>query len=97
MAVKLWLGWLSNAENIHELLRWIARGKHLSRFRRWMFASGLAASIYHLWRVRNLALWEDNVHSIDCTVRHIKMDVKNRGYNFVKNRISESDKIWFEN
>ncbi|XP_062119292.1 uncharacterized protein LOC133833047 [Humulus lupulus] len=96
MVVKLWLGWLSNAENIHELLRWIARGKHLSRFRRWMFASGLAATTYHLWRVRNLALWEDKVQSIDCTVRHIKRDVKNRGYNFVKNRISESDKIWFE-
>ncbi|XP_062093872.1 uncharacterized protein LOC133799898 [Humulus lupulus] len=93
--VKLWLDWHSSSENLQGLLRWLARGKGLSRFRKRIFASSLATTTYHLWRVQNLALWEEKFQSVDCTVRHIKRDIKTRGYNFVKNSVSELDKIWF--
>ncbi|XP_062114462.1 uncharacterized protein LOC133825549 [Humulus lupulus] len=93
--IKNWLGWTSKSENLQGLLRWLSRGHGISRFRRGIFAASIGASVYHIWRVRNLSFWEGKVLSTDCIVNCIKRDIKNRGQLLLKNRINMLDRNWF--
>ncbi|XP_062093575.1 uncharacterized protein LOC133799589 [Humulus lupulus] len=61
--IKDWLGWRTAANTIQKLLRWIAKAR-MTRFRKQVYSTTIAALVYHLWWCRNEALWSHKVYRI---------------------------------
>ncbi|KAM6569105.1 hypothetical protein CsatB_017090 [Cannabis sativa] len=75
--IKVWLNWRVVSVSLQGLLRWINRSK-ASKFRRGIFSGTIAALVYHIWKARNLKLWQANTIDPDQVVQEVKWQVKTR-------------------
>lgn len=57
--------------------------------------SVIAAVVYHIWRARNHALWNDVVMLPDVIIRNIQLDVCGRYKSLVDIKWNVEDKLWF--
>ena len=54
----------------------------------------VVASIYMIWKNRNLAYWEDTVHTVEYTVNVIKITFKQRILRIMSKKIKDNEKCW---
>lgn len=69
------------------------RNKHQQKV---AYAS-LAATVYHIWRTRNYALWNDVVWNPDVTIEKIKCEIVIRAKTKICNKWRDRERNWFEN
>ncbi|XP_062119132.1 uncharacterized protein LOC133832866 [Humulus lupulus] len=94
--MKAWLRWSTRAENLGCLLHWIDKAKQISKVRKQIYTVVLAALVYHIWLVRNDALWTHKVWQINRTAQRIQSDVKFRIYHVMPKKAKIIDRDWFE-
>ncbi|XP_021854023.2 uncharacterized protein [Spinacia oleracea] len=75
--VLAWLGFISSRNNLFTLLKWIHRYCKNSFTMKVVYAA-VASTVYQIRKARNLAIWEQFVPSIACTVKTIQVTVKHR-------------------
>lgn len=56
--------------------------------------ASLLATVYSVWRERNNALWNQNVHTIDVPVKDIQSTVKHRVKARLPRRMIDKDIQW---
>ncbi|XP_062118688.1 uncharacterized protein LOC133832345 [Humulus lupulus] len=93
--IKDWLGWHTAASTIPKILRWVAKAR-MTRFRKQVYSTTVAALVYHLWWCRNEALWNHKVYRVSIVVRRIQSNVKNRVRSYMPNKIQHIDQDWFD-
>lgn len=95
--VKTLMQWLQlqDRHQVERLLKQIRRGKY-SRFRKQLIYAVIAASVYHIWQLRNDKIWNNKTVQVEEVVRKIKHDVIARVQCIFPKRISSSDKNWFD-
>ncbi|XP_062118721.1 uncharacterized protein LOC133832388 [Humulus lupulus] len=95
--VQILLGWLEIRTRfctVEGIFKWIKRCK-LSRFKKFVYWSILSSLIYHIWRVRNIAVWEDIVWSVHFMIKKIKWSVYNRILYTVPIGVNGKEWVWF--
>ncbi|XP_062099887.1 uncharacterized protein LOC133805743 [Humulus lupulus] len=91
-AIKGWLHWNAQSINLHRLLHCIYHAKHVSSTYKSIFFSCLAATVYHLWRVRNDVLWNQKLWQVHHTVSRIQRDCKFRLLSIFPCKASRKDR-----
>ena len=76
-AVRKWLDWWSNSNEIWRILRWIQRAK-MTRFRKQVFLASVAGLVYCIWQQRNRKLWQQSKVEGAEIVKKVKALVKMR-------------------
>ncbi|XP_062114229.1 uncharacterized protein LOC133825280 [Humulus lupulus] len=94
-AIKGWLHWNAQSINLHRLLHCIYHAKHVSSTYKSIFFSCLAATVYHLWRVRNDVLWNQKLWQVHHTVSRIQRDCKFRLLSIFPCKASRKDRDFF--
>ncbi|XP_062110644.1 uncharacterized protein LOC133822358 [Humulus lupulus] len=74
--MKEWLGCRAQTENLYKLLQWFSKVKYFSKLRRRFCIAAVSALVYHLWRVRNDALWSCKIWQVNHTLERIKTELK---------------------
>ncbi|KAF4376120.1 hypothetical protein G4B88_025211 [Cannabis sativa] len=69
-SVKDWLEWKTSTNSLLQLAKWTDKSK-LSATRKSIFHAALAAMAYHIWRVRNDALWNQKYLKCKCSNPYI--------------------------
>ncbi|XP_060973953.1 uncharacterized protein LOC133039141 [Cannabis sativa] len=92
--VKDWLEWKTSTNSLLQLAKWTDKSK-LSTTRKSIFHAALAATAYHIWRVRNDALWNQKVWCIRNTVQKIKIDLEYRICHVMPKKAKAIDREWF--
>ena len=87
------MAWDYKGRQLDEVLRWIKNAK-ISKMRKTVLHSFLAACIYHIWRVRNDALWAEKRWNVDNTVHRIAQDFKLRLNIVMPKKAAKVDREW---
>ena len=91
--IKIWLSWNNTSTSVPCLLRDIARNR-VSRFKKQVYATSVAALVYHVWWTRNEALWNHKVTAASVVSHRIQLNVIDRYYcNYSKKR-AQKDREW---
>lgn len=91
--IKRWLKWNNSSTDVPRLLRDIDHSR-VSRFKKQVYASSVAAMVYHVWWTRNEAFWKKKVTAVSVVCHRIQLNVIDRCYcNYVKKR-SQKDREW---
>ena len=77
LQLREWLGWKSNAGDLIGVLRWIQRAK-VSRFKKQVYVTMIAALVYCIWQHRNMKLWQQVHDDEDAVIHRVKTLVKLR-------------------
>ncbi|XP_010666358.1 uncharacterized protein LOC104883517 [Beta vulgaris subsp. vulgaris] len=91
------MGWFHIHSNSRENLyvHWRKWGwKFKTKYQQQVAYASLAAVVYHIWRARNNALWNQIVLRPDLVIKQIQVDVCIRMKAKLSNRWSERDKTW---
>ncbi|XP_062101003.1 uncharacterized protein LOC133806927 [Humulus lupulus] len=91
-AIKNWLNWNAQSTNLTCLLHWVSHAKLKSRIYKSMLFSFLAATVYHILRVRNDGLWNHKLWQIQHTVSRIQHDCKFRVFSVLPCKSSRKDR-----
>ncbi|XP_062080257.1 uncharacterized protein LOC133785015 [Humulus lupulus] len=91
-AIKNWLNWNAQSTNLTCLLHWVSHAKLKSRIYKSILFSFLATTVYHIWRVRNDALWNHKLWQIQHTVSRIQHDCKFRVFSVLPCKASRKDR-----
>ena len=75
--IKQRIGWKCKASKLDKLARWILKAKQSSAKRR-ILCVVLTSLVYHIWRVRNDALWNAKIWLVSNTVQKIVRDCQMR-------------------
>ena len=81
--------------DLKQIVKWILKAK-ISRIKRKVFGAVISTLVYHLWRVRNVGLWEKKIGLIIDTVQGVKRDVKLRLSIAKPKKISSQDQQWLD-
>ena len=92
--VKEWLEWRTFKVDMHELLVWIQR-KKLSKFRRRVWLTAMAALVYTVWFQRNRKIWSKETICKTEAISKIKHDVKSRAMTNGLSKCLIEDANWF--
>ena len=93
--VKAKLDWHYNGKQLEEILRWF-KHENFNRMKKQVIQSLLLACIYHIWRVRNDALWSEKVWTVDNTVNRIVKDFQLRLKIVMPKKAAKVDRKWME-
>ena len=89
--VMQWMEWKPRGKSLEELLIWPRKAK-LSMMKKRVFYAVIAALVYHIWRVRNDALWLEKIWMTTNTIKGIQMRLR-----FVMpKKASRKDRVWAE-
>ena len=89
------MSWKCNGSNIEELCRW-ARKKRIGSVQRKFFYAMMAALVYHIWRVRNDALWQGKIWRVLNTVGRVEKEIQMRVKLAMPKKASSKDRQWAE-
>ena len=70
-----WLNWCSRGEELKSLIKWVQRSK-VSRFRKQVYLTSLAALVYLIWKARNMCIWRAEKFDNVMIVQQVKQCVK---------------------
>ena len=93
--VQLWLGWKSTSRTLEGLLKWIRKAR-MSVVKKRILYAVLSAVIYHIWRVRNDALWASKIWMIKNIVQRIEQEVKMRVRLVMPKKATKNDREWVD-
>ncbi|XP_062093420.1 uncharacterized protein LOC133799418 [Humulus lupulus] len=94
--LKTWLSWRTRAKDNGRLLLWIDKAKQIIKVRKQIIIVVLAALVYHIWLVRNYALWNHKVWCINHTVQRMQNEVKFRMFHIMPRKAKNVYRDWFE-
>lgn len=77
-----------------QLVGWVKRRATSSRFKRQVYISAIIATVYMVWKERNNAFWNHQIHIVDKIVKEIKNIVKQRVKCRLPQRMLDQDKQW---
>ncbi|XP_010666427.1 uncharacterized protein LOC104883582 [Beta vulgaris subsp. vulgaris] len=84
---------MSAQESIyHHWRKW--RRKFRSKVQQQVAYACLAATVYHIWRARNNALWEASVWRLVVVVKKIQLDICIRVKSKLSHNWKDSDQLW---
>ena len=78
------------------IIRWIKNAKVIKLKRRIMY-SFIAATIYHIWRIQNDAMWLGKVWNIESTVHRIVHEIKWRLQCTLPKKAPKLEREWVDN
>lgn len=76
--IKSWLGIYLVTVSFPQLVGWVKRRAASNKFSRQMYISAIIAIVYMVWKERNNACWNHQVHIVDTIVKEIKSIVIHR-------------------
>lgn len=92
--IKDWLDWCSRGDELKVLIKWVKRSK-VSKFRKQVYLTSLAALVYLVWKARNMCIWRADTFDKGMIVQQVKKCVKCRIL-LVREKIRECiDEEWF--
>ena len=94
-AVMVWLEWKCAARSLKEVYKWISKAK-MSIVRKRILYAVIGVVVYHVWRVRNEALWEAKVSRIQHTVQRIEKEILLRIKLVMPKKANIKDREWIE-
>ena len=92
--IKRWLNLKMQTNDVGKQVRWIQRSK-CSKFRKEVWSSAIAASLYNIWQQRNMVLWCGEQFNVEQVVQRVKRTVQCRVYTTNCSRGSNSEMAWF--
>ncbi|XP_062079978.1 uncharacterized protein LOC133784711 [Humulus lupulus] len=92
--IKQSLGWNSVSLNLEQLFCWTHKAKRLSVVRKSILYSVLTALVYHIWRVRNDAFWNNKVWHVDNTVQRVVREIQFRLSLVMPKKAKAIDREW---
>ena len=90
------LDWPSRGKTLTEILKWIKNAK-ITKLKRRIMYSFIAAAIYHIWRVRNDVMWLGKVWTIENTVYRIVNEIKGRLKCTLPKKATKIEREWVDN
>ena len=90
-----WLGFRWIRKDLLRTCRWI-KNRLQGSFKKRVGLAAMAAVVYMIWKNRNSALWDQQIMTIDRTVKEIKYMVKHRIVQILGKKVTARDREWLE-
>lgn len=91
--IKTWLKWETTCTSVPGLLREIARSR-VSRFKKHVYATSVAAMVYHVWWARNEVFWNQKVIATSVMSHRVQLNVIERAHCSYAKKRAQADRTW---